>query len=131
MSEVLHRCMTKATTAEGDDVRRSLSWVVSRRGFLEIRDDSLVCGDWTIPYADISEAVLFSLRGAIFPGYVLRIKSGNQLYQFGLNSGKFWRGELPFACERESARIGYSWFSTAVRIFLLGYVVYTLWQWIT
>ena len=34
MSEPIHRCLTKATTAEGRDVRRSLSWIVSRRAFL-------------------------------------------------------------------------------------------------
>jgi hypothetical protein len=88
--------MTKATTAEGDDIRRSLSWVLSRRGILQVKTDSLVCGSWTIPYSEISEAVLFSLRGVVFPGYVLRVKSGNQIYQFGLNPGRFWRGDLPF-----------------------------------
>jgi hypothetical protein len=122
--------MTKATTAEGDDIRRSLSWVLSRRGILQVKTDSLVCGSWTIPYSEISEAVLFSLRGVVFPGYVLRVKSGNQIYQFGLNPGRFWRGDLPFECQRDSTRIRYSMFSTAVRIFLVGYIVYILWQWL-
>jgi hypothetical protein len=35
--------MTKATTAEGEDVRRSLNWAVSRRGILEVREDALLC----------------------------------------------------------------------------------------
>ena len=131
MSETLHRCMTKATTAEGDDVRRGLSWVLSRRGTLKVTTDALICGDWNIPYAEISDAVLFSLRGAVFPGYVLRVKSGSQIYQFGLNPGKYWKGELPFECERDSARIGRSWFSTTVRVLLIGYIVYRLWRWLT
>jgi hypothetical protein len=134
MSEILHRCMTKATTAEGDDIRRGFNWMLSRRGMLKVTTASLVCGDWTIPYDDISQAVLFSIRGAIFPCYVLRVKSGNRIYQFGLNGGKwgkFWKGELPFECERDSARIGYSWFSATVRILLVGYAAYLLWQWLT
>ena len=46
MSDILHRCMTKATTAEGDDVCRGLGWVLSRRGKLKVATDSLVCGIW-------------------------------------------------------------------------------------
>ena len=131
MTDVLHSCMTKATTAEGDDVRRGISWIFSRRGRLKVTTDALVCGDWTIPYSDISEAVLFSLPGAIFPGYVLRVKSNSQIYQFGLNGGNFWQGELPFKCKRESTSLGYSWFSATVRILFVSYVVYRLWQWLT
>ena len=49
MSDILHRCMTKATTAEGDDVCRGLGWVLSRRGKLKVAKDSLVCGIWHFP----------------------------------------------------------------------------------
>jgi hypothetical protein len=58
MSKPLHRCMTKATLAEGDEIRRSMSWAFARRGFLEIWPDALACGDWVIPYSEIDEAVL-------------------------------------------------------------------------
>ncbi|MEM9906117.1 MAG: hypothetical protein AAF921_13950 [Cyanobacteria bacterium P01_D01_bin.44] len=61
MSKLLHRYMTKATIAEGDHIRRSFNWVMSRRGLLKVYDDRLACGDWDIPYADIEEAVLFRI----------------------------------------------------------------------
>lgn len=124
--ERLHRCMTKATTAEGDDVRHSLSWVLARRALLEVWPDRLVCGDWTIRYDEIRGAVLFSVRSSfLIPGYVLRIRHGKDIYQFGLNWGRFWKGDLPFHVRREKATLGYSPWSLSVRIVIVGLL---LWQ---
>jgi len=128
MGQLLHRCMTKATTAEGDDVRRSLNWVLSRRCTLKVFDDRLECGDWVVPYRDVDEAVLFRVRQMLIPGYVLRVKAQGRIYQFGLNRGKYWDGELPFPVAREAASVGYSWFSIAVRVVLVGCVAYLVWS---
>ena len=128
MTKVLHRCMTKATTSEGDDVRRSFNWAVSRRGILEVQPDALACGDWVIPYREIDEAVLYSVRQMLIPGYVLLVKSRGVVYQFGLNWGRFWTRDLPFPVRRERARLGYSWYSIAVRAALLGLLAYWLWN---
>lgn len=128
MAKVLHRCMTKATTSEGDDVRRSFHWAVSRRGILEVQPDALACGDWVIPYREIDEAVLYSVRQMLIPGYVLLVKSRGVVYQFGLNWGRFWTRDLPFPVRRERARLGYSWYSMAVRAALLGLLAYWLWN---
>ena len=126
---LLYRCLTKATRAEGDDIRRSFSWVASRRAMLEIRGDSMVCGDWTIPYDEIDEAVLFSTKQMfIIPVYVLRAKSKGKVYQFGLNPNRFWNGELPFPVHREKMRLGYSTYSIAVRVILVAFVIYLLWD---
>jgi hypothetical protein len=54
--------MTKATTAEGDDIRYSHNWVVSRRGILRVTTEGWECGNWYISYSDIQETVLFSTR---------------------------------------------------------------------
>lgn len=131
MAETLYRCVTKATTAEGDDIRRSLNWVISRRAFLVLYADHLKCGDWIIPYGEIDEAVLFRVRQGLIPGYVLRIKTRGQIYQFGLNPGRFWRGPLPFPVTRESAALGYSWFSLILRGAALAYLVFLLWRRLT
>ncbi len=37
--------MTKSTTDEGKELRRSLNWVVARHGILKVMPDALVCGD--------------------------------------------------------------------------------------
>ena len=129
MGELLHRCMTKATTAEGTDIRHSLNWVLSRRGFLSVYADRLECGDWIIPYDEIDEAVLFRARQMFIPCYVLRIKVRGRIYQFGLNPGRFWAGELPFPARREEASLGYSWFSIAIRAAAVAALVYLVWRW--
>lgn len=128
MDEILHQCWTKATTAEGDDVRRSLSWVTARRARLRVTRHALVCGDWTIPYQEIQEAVLFSIYSIFIPGYVLRVKTKDVTYQFGLNWGRFWQGELPFPVRRERRRLQHSVFSVAVRIMILALLAYWLWE---
>jgi hypothetical protein len=128
VSKPLYRCMTKATQAEGEGVRHSLDWVFARRGILEVRPDALVCGDWVIPYSDIEESVLYSVRQTLIPGFVLVVRARGHIYQFGLNWGRFWSRELPFPVRRERARLGHSWFSVAVRVILLGLVVYSLWR---
>jgi len=125
----LYRCLTKATRAEGDDIRRSFSWVASRRAMLEVRGDSMVCGDWTIPYDEIDEAVLFSTKQMfIIPVYVLRAKSKGTVYQFGLNPNRYWKGDLPFPAHREKMRLGYSTYSIVVRVILVAIVIYLLWN---
>lgn len=125
---LLHKCMTKATTAEGDALRHSQNWVMARRATLQVWDDRLVCGDWTIPYSTIREAVLISIRSTFFiPGYVLRVRTDDRTYQFGLNPGRFWRGELPFPVSRERGRLAYSPFSLIVRLVILGYILHYAW----
>jgi len=125
---LLHSCVTKATTAEGDALRRSLNWVLARRAFLQVWSDRLVCGDWTIPYDTILESVLYSIRSPFFiPGYILRVRTADRTYQFGLNAGKFWRGDLPFLVSRERGRLSYSPFSIVVRLILLGSLLYYVW----
>jgi hypothetical protein len=131
MSELLHKCMTKATTAEGTDIRRSFNWVVSRRAYLKVCDDALECGDWRIAYDTIDEAVLFSTRTMLIPCYVLRVSADGTLYQFGLNPGSFWKGDLPFPVTREKMRLQYSWFSIAVRIAFVGYMISLAWQYLS
>jgi len=128
MTELLHRCMTKVTTAEGDDIRYSLNWVISRRGILQVYSDRLVCGDWVIPYDEMDEAVLIRTRQMLIPCYVLRVKSKGRIYQFGLNPGRFWVGPLPFPVERTSAKLSYSWFSIGLRVAIVVGIGYLVWS---
>ena len=128
MDKPIHRCLTKATTAEGDQIRHSLSWVVSRRAILKVMPDALVCGAWNIPYQDIDEAVLFSVWGMLVPGFVLRVKSRGRIYQFGLNWSPFWRRELPFPVRREKGKLKWSVFSILVRLVAAGYLLYLAWR---
>ena len=128
---LLHRCMTKATTAEGDDIRRSLNWVMARRGILKVYDNHLELGSWHLSYSDFDEAILFSIRQTLIPGYVLKIKTQGTIYQFGLNYNRFWKKELPFAVERRAMKLKLSWFSMTIRVVSLAGLGYLIWQFFT
>ena len=134
MQTPIHKCMTKATTAEGDQRSYGPNWVTSRRAILRLFDDHLKCGDWTVQYADIDDAVLYSFRSFFLriPGYILTIKTDARTYHFGLNGwGSFWRGPLPFDAARERGKLSFTWFSILVRLMLFGYLGHVLWQWFT
>lgn len=133
MPTLLHKCRTKATTAQGDQRSYGPSWVAARRGSLKVFDDHLECGDWRIAYADIRSGVLYSFRTTFLriPCYILTIATDQVTYHFGLQGGgTFWEGELPFGVERESGRLRMSWFSIIVRVIAVAYIVYGLWRWI-
>ena len=129
MERPLYRCMTKATTAEGEELRHSLNWVMARRAILKVTSSALICGDWHIPYDQIDEAVLSSIWGP-FPGFVLRVRSNGVIYQFGVNWNPFWKKELPFSVVREKGQLGYSAFSITIRAVLVGYAIYLIWKYI-
>ncbi len=128
LEKPLYKCMTKATTAEGEDLRHSFNWMMARRGFLKVMPDALVCGDWRILYEEIDEAVLFHVKAILLPGFVLRVRTKGKTYQFGLNWGSFWKKELPFPVARETAKLTYSRFSIAIRLILLAYIIYFMWE---
>jgi len=134
MSLPIHKCLTKATTAEGEQRKSGPNWITARRGSLKVFDDRLECGDWRIEYSEITGAVLYSFRSFFLriPGYILTVETDAKTYHFGLNGwGKFWKGDLPFDVAREKGQLGFTWFSIVVRLILLSYIVYLLWQWAT
>ena len=98
-----------------------------------IFEDRIECGDWRINYAEIRNAVLCSFRSFFLriPGYILTVETDDRTYHFGLNGwGTFWKGDLPFEARREKGKLGFTWFSIIVRLFLFGYIIYMVWQWV-
>ncbi|HBO45864.1 MAG TPA: hypothetical protein DD670_18455 [Planctomycetaceae bacterium] len=129
MGELLHQCITKATIAEGNQLKHGPNWIFARRAFLKVYEDRLECGDWLIRYEDIKDATLLSVRmNLVIPGYVLQVATDERVHHFGLNAGSFWKSELPFALTRAKGRLGYSLFSLTLRAILVGYLLYWLWQ---
>ena len=125
MPQLIHQCMTKGITAEGDQLKRGPNWILARRGKLKLFDDHLECGNWTIQYSEISKATLYSVRqNFIIPGYVLKIETDDKTYHFGLNSKKYWKNELPFPVERQKGKLKLSLFSIIIRLILLGIIIY-------
>ena len=129
MSKLLFQCMTKATTAKGNQFRIGIPWAFSRRAFLKVFDDHLECGDWRIDYTSINDATLFAYRSVFYiPGYVLRINTDEKTYNFGVNGWKYWEGELPFPVRRDKGRVASRLFILVARGFILTYLAIILWN---
>ncbi|ADG68655.1 hypothetical protein Plim_2833 [Planctopirus limnophila DSM 3776] len=129
----LYRCFTKATISTGDQRQYGPRWVTSRRALLRVYEDRLECGNWKIPYGEVTDAVLYSFRSTFLriPGYILTVTTPEKTYHFGLNGwGKFWKGELPFPVRRERGQLKFTWFSVAVRVLLLAYLLYAMGTWL-
>jgi len=101
MSDVIHKCRVKAIRSKGTGVSLGLKWVFARRGSLKVFSDRLECGNWHIPYSAITEAILQSTPWLWTKAHVLVVRTTETTYQFGLNPGSFWRGELQFAVKRQ------------------------------
>jgi len=132
MSNLIFKCVTKATTDEGEQRKYGPNWVTSRRSTLKVFEDHIECGNWQISFDEIENAVLFSFKSLFLriPGYILTIESADRTYHFGLNGwAKFWRRELPFPAKREFGKIKMSWFSICLRLILVGYIGYSVFQW--
>jgi len=123
-TEPIHRCMTKGVHGAADQFEYGLGWVTSRRATLKVFRDRLECGNWTIPFSSIEQAVLFETKQWFIPCYVLKVRTNDSTYQFGLNPGKFWSGELPFEVERQKGRLKYSAFSIAIRVVLAAGIIW-------
>jgi len=130
MIDNIHSCMTKAVVGDGDQLECGPQWITSRRARLKLFDSHLECGDWSIAYDQIREAVLSSFNSPILriPGYILAVRTDSKTYHFGLNGGQYWRGELPFAVSRQKTRLRLSAISLIARIAFVGALMYLIWQ---
>jgi len=132
MTKPLYSCRTKATTAEGDQLKYGPNWLLARRGRLSVFSDRLECGDWRIKKEEIKRAVLYSVRQSlVIPGFVLKVETEGRTYHFGLNYSAYWKSELPFTVEREKGQLALSRFSLVFRLVALGILGYFLWQYFT
>ncbi len=126
MSKLLHSCSVKAIRSKGTIAPFGLKWAFARRGTLEVREDSLLCGDWRIPCSEIQEAILLSTPYLWTKAYVLKIVTEDMTYQFGLNPGAYWQGSLPFPLEREEG--GMIWVVVNILriVIFVGIILYLL-----
>jgi hypothetical protein len=102
MERVIYRCMTKATDREGDVIRASFNSLFARRGELRLTGHAIECGDWTIAYAEIDDAVLLTISMRMWwvfrwTAYTLKIKARGKTYLFQLPFISLWRSIIdPF-----------------------------------
>ncbi|MFH1442051.1 MAG: hypothetical protein ABIH18_08450 [Candidatus Omnitrophota bacterium] len=124
MEKIIHKCMVKATKKEGENIHCSLNWAFARRGRLYVMSDSLKCRDWKIPYSEIEESIIYSIPWLFTHAYVLLVKSKGQIYQFGLNPGRFWKDDFPFPVKREKIHNKYWNIVNIIRFIIFGWLAF-------
>ena len=122
--KLIYRCMTKGVEGSAEEFEYGLKWITSRRGSLKVFQDRIECGDWEIPYASIEDAELFQTRSGFIPCFILKVRTPDKTFQFGLNGNKFWKGELPFRVKRTKGRLKYSALSVCLRIAIVAVLVW-------
>lgn len=124
--QILAAGVTKARKMEADSpVQYEFEWVSSRRGMLILTETSLFCGDWEIPLAMVSEAVLLGLTG----GYVRKISTvAGDHYQFGLNKSRAWESQSVLPLTQRKGSIVYSTQSLILRAIVLMGGLWYLYQ---
>jgi len=120
------RFWTKATLRESGTPRRSANWLAARRGWFKVFADRLECGDWIITLESIENATLFVGRQLLMRVTVLEVRTAERTYQFGFNPWVRLERHLAFNFEKQAVSIGYSKFSLALRLLLVGYLLFLL-----
>ena len=128
MEKPVYRAWTKATIQGEGEPRYGLHWINSRRAWFKVFGDRIECGDWTVGKSDIKEAVLFKSRQGLIPVKVLRVATADTTYQFGFNPWASVGRHLPFEFRTETVKMRYSAVSSILRLAVLAYLAYWLWE---
>lgn len=118
---VLAAGATKARKVRGSSakVQHEAGWIVARRGILLLTNSRLICGSWDIPLSSIQSANLLKVKAFLAKGFVLKVSTENEHYQFGLQYDPAWESQTALPLIVEESKIGYSVFSIIVRIIFL------------
>ena len=116
-------------TSSNEDVTRGLNWITSQRAVILLTDDKIVCGKWTIPLHTIASAKLMKFSSLLGGIHVLKIQTvDNVNYQFGMQLNSEWTKQQRIPLTLEKGKVKQSTFSTLVRLFALGYLIYLLYE---
>ena len=128
MSNLIYKCWTKATNKESGPPRRSQNWALSRRAWFHIYDDRIECGDWVLPFDRITNAKVYITKQTLISVSVLQLEVSGQVYQFGFNPWARPISKLPLEITQGRVKLKNSPFSILVRVILVGYIVYLIWD---
>lgn len=128
MPKLLYKCLTKATNKEIGNPRHSHNWVTSKRAQFKIYEDHISCGSWTFTLNQITNPIVFNSKQMFMSVQVLQFDFNGETYQFGFNPWAKPLEYLPFSYKTENIKIKHSLFSIVVRVFVLVYLIYYIWQ---
>ena len=126
MAQPIYRCWTKATTRELGVPRRSLNWMLSRRGWFKILKDRVECGNWVIPFDQVVGGTVYRTKQMLIPATVLELRTSTDCYQFGFNPWATPVEQLPIKLPEQSVQLRYSLFSILLRLLIVGLAIYLI-----
>lgn len=112
-------------TEKNQDIQRGIDWVTSQRAVILLTDKKIICGKWTILLDTITTAQLLVIRG----GQVLKIQTEEgKNYQFGMQFNSEWTNQQTLPLAVEKGQVKYSFFSIIVRLILVGYMIFWVYE---
>lgn len=120
----------KAIVAQPDEsITYQAKWISAKRAVVMLTAQKIVCGSWSIPLHQIDHAKLVYIKTMLGSGQVLQLftKSGGQ-YQFGMQLNPAWTEQKALPLIVENGKITYSWFSLGIRLMLVGYLLWWVYE---
>lgn len=112
-----------------EDIKRGIHWVTSQRAVVLLTEKKIVCGKWSIPLDTISSAQLIKVNSLFGGAQVLKIHTVDEKnYQFGMQLNAEWTDQTILPLTVEQGRVKYSVFSIILRIIVVGYLIFWLYQ---
>ena len=123
-----YRCFCKATNREGEEVRFSHNWTIAKRAFFKVYEDRIECGSWNIPFSEVESAHFYKAKQMFIPVKVLQLVTEKGKYQFAFNPWADLFKYLGIEYEQSDIKLDYSTYSIVIRVFLVAYLGYLLWE---
>lgn len=123
-----YKCFCKATNREDKEPRYSHNWVAAKRAMFKVFDDRIECGSWKIPFSEVKSAHLYKAKQMFIPVNVLQLVTEKGNYQFGFNPWANPFKHLGIEYGQSEIKLGYSTYSIVVRIILVFYIGYLVWE---
>jgi hypothetical protein len=116
-------------TEQNQDIKRGTQWLASKRAVLLLTEKRIICGKWIIPLETVATARLSRIKALFMDGQVLKIQTEDgKNYQFGMQFNTEWANQQALPLSYENEKVKYSLFSILIRVYLIGYLVYWLWE---
>ena len=110
-------------------LERGLDWVGALRAVILLSDQKIICGRWTIMLDDIETAQLIKINSLFGGAQVLKIQTkDDRYYQFGMQINPDWTRQTALVLQVEKGQLKYSTYSILVRLLLIGYLLYWIYD---
>ena len=116
-------------TTDNENIQRGLDWVTSQRAVVLLTDKKLICGKWIIPLENIKAVQLLKIHSLFGAGQVLKVQTDTEEnFQFGMQINPEWTKQQALPLTLEKGQVKNSAFSIIVRLVLIGYLIYWLYE---